>query len=356
MYRPIELARFTLAEFSRNLEGLAEADAMKRITKSDGSQMNAISWTVGHIAAHWHFINLYGGERQRPTGLRRFGGDAADPTPPPLAEMLSLLVDAESHLDWLEQADDELLSTTRDLNRRDTESVGTTLMRVILHTWFHIGEINAMRQLLGHAEIGFLGNITEHLEWRGGRGVDTGYPPADLARYAISEFERGLAGLTDAEAETRVDKADGTQINAISWTVAHANTHWLFIHALMTGERPAAGKPPAAGGQPAAANRVFFGAGADPTPPPMPQVRDAFASAKALTGSWLETASDELLSSKKEFGPLQDENLGTQLLRGVLHTWFHTGEVNAVRQMLGHTEIQYVGDLIDRLEWHGAEV
>ncbi len=350
MYRPIELARFTLAEFNRNLEGLTEDDATTRITKSDSSQMNAVSWTVGHIAGHWHFINLCGGGHKRPSGLRRFSGTPeADPTPPPLGETRSLLADAEGHLDWLEDADDGLMSSKRDLNRRDMESVvstmenvGTSLMRVMLHTWFHIGEINAMRQLLGHPEIGFLGDITEHLEWRGGRGVETGFTPAELARYAISEFDRGLAGLTGAEAETRVAKADGTEMNAISWTMSHVNTHWFFIYRLMTDNDPPH------------LDRVYFGAAADPTPPPMPQARNAFASAKALTSSCLETTDDEFLSSKKEFGPLREENLGTQLMRAVLHTWFHTGEVNAVRQTLGHAEIQYVGDLIGRLEWRSG--
>ena len=41
-------------------------------------------------------------------------------------------------------------------------------------------------------------------------------------------------------------------------------------------------------------------------------------------------------------------------MRAVLHTWFHTGEINAVRQMLGHAEIPFVGKMLGNLEWRGA--
>lgn len=51
-YRPIEIARFALSEFERGLDGLSDEDARKRLTKADGSEMNAISWTVCHIAGH----------------------------------------------------------------------------------------------------------------------------------------------------------------------------------------------------------------------------------------------------------------------------------------------------------------
>ena len=45
------------------------------------------------------------------------------------------------------------------------ESVGTFLARAVMHTWFHIGEINAARQLLGHGEIRFVGALDGWLEW-----------------------------------------------------------------------------------------------------------------------------------------------------------------------------------------------
>jgi predicted site-specific integrase-resolvase len=45
------------------------------------------------------------------------------------------------------------------------------------------------------------------------------------------------------------------------------------------------------------------------------------------------------------------ESIGTAIMRATLHTWFHAGEINAVRQMLGHAEMPFVGAMLGRLEW-----
>jgi hypothetical protein len=41
-------------------------------------------------------------------------------------------------------------------------------------------------------------------------------------------------------------------------------------------------------------------------------------------------------------------------MRAILHTWFHTGEVNAMRQKLGYPEIQFVGQMTGQLEYGGV--
>ena len=118
MYRPDELARFSLAEFERGLEGLTDEEARTRMRKADGSEMNAISWTIGHIAGHW--LN-------RPEQLQGFAPGSGDPTPPPLDEMRAALDDAKAVTErWLPSADDSLLSSTPD-NLRG-ESIGTWVM------------------------------------------------------------------------------------------------------------------------------------------------------------------------------------------------------------------------------------
>lgn len=179
MYEPIQLARFALFEFERGLEGLTDEEARTRVTKPDGTQMNAISWIIGHVAQHWLNVRSLATLERRPSGLRRFqSGPDADPTPPPLNEVLKLFHDAKASIDWLTGADDALLATTReeimkanllpvqiDLGQHK-ENVGTALMRAILHTWFHTGEINAIRQMLGHPEIFFVGRLVGNLEWR----------------------------------------------------------------------------------------------------------------------------------------------------------------------------------------------
>lgn len=327
MYAPIELFRFAISEFKRDLEGLTDEEARTRFDKADGGQTNAISWAIAHIAGHW---------LSRPERLEGFNFQSDDPTPPALSDSRAWLDEARTFTEgWLPEADDKLLSSKPDF--LGGESIGTGVMRATLHTWFHCGEINAFRQLLGHPEIPFLGDITEHLEWRpGGLGP---YRPDELARFAMSEFERGFDGVTADEVVVRHPKADGTQMNSISWAVCHVSWGWIFAHSLMTRERLDLGE------------RIYFGPGADPTPPMFDKMEEMWQRAKSVTESWLPTATDELLSSKRNFGPMSDENLGTQLMRAILHTWFHIGEINAMRQLLGHPEIDFVGNMRGRLEY-----
>ena len=184
MYAPIELARFALSEFERGLEGLTDEEARTRLTKADGTQMNAISWIVGHVAQHWFSVRSLATLERRPRGLRPFvSGPTADPTPPPLSDALKLLQEAKVSIEWIGRSADALLATAReevvsaslspalgDLGI-PKESVGTALMRAVLHTWFHAGEINAIRQTLGHPEIFFVGRLIGNLEWRPRAGV-----------------------------------------------------------------------------------------------------------------------------------------------------------------------------------------
>ena len=174
MYPTHELAGFALSEFQRGLEGLTEEEVQTRTAKADGTQMNAISWIVGHIASHWLSVAAYATQGEPPTAMReRFLGRNADPTPPSLSGALQLLGNARAATEWTSTADDALLSTTcRDSPVSRQGNVGTALMRAILHTWFHAGEINSVRQMLGHAEIPFVGTMVDKLEWRDGRGAD----------------------------------------------------------------------------------------------------------------------------------------------------------------------------------------
>jgi len=331
VYPPIEIARFTVAEFKRGLEGLTEGEGQTRFEKQGGDRMNAISWSMAHIAGHW---------LSRPQRLKSFSFQSEDPVPPTLEQANAWLDEAASYTEgWLANADDELLFSKP--NHLHGLSVGTSVVRMALHSWFHCGEINAIRQLLGHEEIFFLGDITEHLEWRPSDTLG-GYLPQELVRFTIAEYDRGLEGMTDEEAIVKLPKADGTTMNSITWTMGHVTTGWLFASALLTSEHIDFG------------DRMFFGAGADPTPPSMAEMLEMWERAKGLSEKWLLGLTSELLGSKRDFGPMQDENLGTQLMRAVLHTWFHIGEINAIRQMLGQDEISFVGEMRGRLEYGGA--
>jgi hypothetical protein len=149
---------FTTDEVERGLEALTESDATVRVKKADGSSMNAISWTVAHIAGHW---------LHRPEHLARFAFQSADSTPPSLAEAINWLREGRSFTEqWLGRATPELMARIPPGNVTGGESVGTALLRATLHTWFHTGEINAVRQMLGHREIPYVGQMLGRLEWR----------------------------------------------------------------------------------------------------------------------------------------------------------------------------------------------
>jgi hypothetical protein len=63
--------------------------------------------------------------------------------------------------------------------------------------------------------------------------------------------------------------------------------------------------------------------------------------------SFLHYMADGMLSSKltwpREPG---NEDVGTSLLRNIYHYWFHMGEAQAIRQMLGHQDLpSFVGNM-----------
>ena len=158
MFDTTELAAVTIHEFRRGLEGLTEAEAAFRPEKADGTRMNAVAWSVQHIANHWRNVALAVAGRSL-----EWRGPPVDGTPPDYRAALAMLDDATLDLDWLAGAGNAaMLRTDVELGG---ESAGTFLARAVLHTWFHTGEINAVRQLLGHAEIAFVGTAAGRLKW-----------------------------------------------------------------------------------------------------------------------------------------------------------------------------------------------
>ncbi len=69
----------------------------------------------------------------------------------------------------------------------------------------------------------------------------------------------------------------------------------------------------------------------------------------ARADEWLKRADDDALRMSLQAG--WGENAGTALMRNTYHYWFHCGEVNAIRQLLGHREMIFVGKMIGRLEY-----
>jgi uncharacterized damage-inducible protein DinB len=143
--------RFTRSEFVRGLDGVSEADGLVR-----PMPINSIGWMVGHLANQEHrYWVVFAQGREVVQGLTERVGTGRPASTPSLAEMWStwraVTAAADEYLDTLTV---ERLGThlSREGKPID-ESVGTMLMRVIYHYWFHTGEAAAVRQLLGHQDL-----------------------------------------------------------------------------------------------------------------------------------------------------------------------------------------------------------
>jgi hypothetical protein len=157
--------RFTRGEFHRGLDGVTDEEAQRRFER-----MNCISWNVGHLA--WQEQRYWLRFAQNKTILPSIQTEFAYGAPastPSLTATLGAWHEITSAADpWLDQL------TSNDLQRtisRPSASIpityGSLLLRTIYHYWYHLGENQAIRQMLGHTDLPvFVGNIDEEAPYR----------------------------------------------------------------------------------------------------------------------------------------------------------------------------------------------
>lgn len=140
----VEQLRFTRSEWLRGLQDVDAEDARRRF-----GRLNAISWMIGHLA--WHeqrnWFRLAQGTTPIPElAAYGFGRPASEP---PLDEVWDdwrrITAMADPWLDALTAAD---MSDCLAGDARREEDIGTRLLRLNYHYWFHLGEALAARQLL----------------------------------------------------------------------------------------------------------------------------------------------------------------------------------------------------------------
>jgi len=161
----IDQFRFTRSEWLRGLAGIPEEDGARHF-----GPMNCISWTVGHLAWHEQRSWLWRsqGKILYPILNEKFAYGAPMCTPS-LAEMLAI---------WqavTQAADPFLDSLTTETLQNDLllegaavgQSIGSALRRVTYHYWYHIGEIQAIRQMLEHTNLPeYVGDIEIEAPYR----------------------------------------------------------------------------------------------------------------------------------------------------------------------------------------------
>ncbi len=161
----IDQFRFTRSEWLRGLEGVSAEDATRHF-----GPMNCISWMVGHLA--WHeqryWLQHAQGKLLFPILNELYAYEAPMSTPA-LDEMLAMWHQvtqaADPYLDSLttEQLQTELLREGKPVG----QTVGSALRRVTYHYWYHIGEIQAIRQMLGQTNLPeYVGDIEIEAPYR----------------------------------------------------------------------------------------------------------------------------------------------------------------------------------------------
>jgi len=123
-------------------------------------------------------------------------------------------------------------------------------------------------------------------------------------------------------------------MNSIGWIVAHMAWHeqryWL-TRGLGQTPRPELNEIAANGGP--------------PTTPSLKAMLEAWRNVTAAADPWLDgLGGADLTVALPGAGP--QRTIGSALQRVVYHYWFHTGEILAIRQVLGHRRLpEFVGSI-----------
>ena len=161
----VDQFRFTRSEWLRGLDGVSEEDGARHF-----GPMNCIGWTVGHLA--WHEQRTF---LQRPQDkilfpqLNELFAYGAPMHTASLTEMLAIWHTVSKAADpYLDSLTTESLLTDLLLNGEAVgQTRGSALRRITYHYWYHIGEIQAIRQMLGHRDLPeYVGDIETEAPYR----------------------------------------------------------------------------------------------------------------------------------------------------------------------------------------------
>lgn len=168
------------------------------------------------------------------------------------------------------------------------------------------------------------------------------HPLVEQLRFTRSEWKRGLAGLSDADARQRLPP-----MNCISWNIGHLawqeQRYWLIR---LQGKTPLPRHNEMFG----YAQRAQIGC------PPLAEMWESWQTITQLADPYLDTLTTAQLLEPHY---LEDQTTtftaGNLLQRTIYHYWYHLGESSAIRQMLGHTDLpEFVGEIDDEAPYRPA--
>ena len=161
----VDQFRFTRSEWLRGLQGVSEEDGARHF-----GPMNCISWNVGHLAWHEHryWLELAQGIMLYPklNEIYAYGAPMSTPSFKEMIDIWHIVTKAvDPFLDAL-TTEGLLVDLLRE-GKSVGQTVGSGMRRVTYHYWYHIGEIQAIRQMLGHANLAeYVGDIEVEAPYR----------------------------------------------------------------------------------------------------------------------------------------------------------------------------------------------
>ena len=161
----VDLLKFTRSEWLRGIRGVTEEDAARHL-----GPMNSIGWIVGHLA--WQeqrtFFLRRRGELLFPAINEEFAFGAPMSTPSLKAMRMRWNTITKASDPFLDALTTKEL--TRDLpldSKPSGQNLGSAIRRMTFHYWFHMGEIQGIRQMLGHQRLPqYVGNLEAMAAYR----------------------------------------------------------------------------------------------------------------------------------------------------------------------------------------------
>lgn len=333
----VEQYRFAVREWLRGHDNMPAEDALKRL-----GHANSIGWMVGHLA---EFDQKVWVERVLgspvTTETKKFGF-RRPATTPELGHVFDLWhaiqeKTAEVH-ETLSDAD--MAELPHLFGRQVHQPVSMWLLRMGWHYWYHLGEMQAVRQVLGHENLpDFVGRIPAEAQWSADYDFEQAGPLHPLVEQTQFVKQKWLSGHENLSAEDGVKQLG--HANSLSWMVGHLaafdqavwleRPHGIVVNAAVKG----------------------CGYGRPGTTPDLNEMLDAWhAIQEKVDGVQAELTRADLLMHPGPPGNPAPENLGTLMLRQMWHYWYHLGEMQGVRQALGHENLaQYVGLIPKNYMW-----
>jgi hypothetical protein len=164
------------------------------------------------------------------------------------------------------------------------------------------------------------------------------HPLVEQLRFTRSEFKRGLRGTPASDGARRLEP-----MNSIGWIVAHMS--WQEQRYFLTR---------AQGSTPLPELNEIAPNGGPATTPPLAAMLRAWSEVTAASDAWLAKLDDAALLGPLG-GPGPRRTVGSAIQRVTYHYWFHTGEILAIRQVLGHRRLpEFVGNIDDEAPYRTA--